>query len=151
MGKTIDYTWIIILYKLTRKFACLPVEYSHLEFRIAIVLSLVAEWESMDCVYDPKLDPSVVIASPNTKLKVGKACKIRVSLGTDSERRFQSSDFHMSHMEKLPLTAESKGKFRQLRCIHKNCKSRTSFWCRACSAPLCVRNALSCFVEYHKK
>lgn len=140
-----------ILYKVTRELALLPVEYSHLEFRIAIVLALVAEWESMGCVYDPKLDPAVVTASPNAKLKVGAAFKVRKSLGTSSEKRFKATDLHMSHMEKLPVTAESKGKLRQLRCIRDSCKSRTSFWCRACSAPLCVRNNPSCFLQYHQK
>jgi hypothetical protein len=38
-----------ILYKTTRECALLDLEYSHLEFCIAVVLALVSEWESMGC------------------------------------------------------------------------------------------------------
>ena len=135
-----------ILYKVTREAALVPVQYSHLEFRIAIVLSLVAEWESMGCVFDPKKDPTVVVASPNSKLKA--ATVKSTSFGSDSKKRFESGDLHSSYLEKMPMLdgLQAKGTFRQFRCLRKGCKSRTSFWCRACSAPLCVRNAPSCFL-----
>ena len=39
-----------VLYKATRTAAGLPVEYTHLEFHIAIALALAAEWEGQGCV-----------------------------------------------------------------------------------------------------
>jgi hypothetical protein len=39
-----------VLYKCTREKANLPPQYTHLEFRVSIALTLAAEWEDMGCV-----------------------------------------------------------------------------------------------------
>jgi hypothetical protein len=134
-----------ILYNETRKLSNLPVQYSALEFRIAAVLGLAAEWESMGCVYSPTVEQ--VVASPNSKMKVSRAGKLRKSFGCDSDLKFKSSDLHLSYLEDIPLKKGSNLKYRQIRCVNKGCKSAlTTKWCRACYAPLCFPN---CFREYH--
>ena len=39
-----------VLYKCTREKADLPLQDTHLEFRISIALALAAEWEDMGCI-----------------------------------------------------------------------------------------------------
>jgi hypothetical protein len=90
-----------ILYKLTRDFSNLSVEYSHLQFRIAVVLALAAEWESMGCVYTSTVGQ--VLASPNSKMKVSSAGKLRKQFGCDSDLKFNSRDLHLSYLEDISL------------------------------------------------
>jgi Transposase IS4 len=136
-----------ILYKVSREFSNLAVEYSLLEFRIAIVSALAAEWESMGCMYVPTVGP--VVASPNSMLKVSGALKLRKHFGCNSDLKFKSMDLHLSFLEDIPLKQGSKLNCRQLRCVNEGCKTaRTTKWCRACSAPLCFP---TCFQEYHTK
>ena len=40
-----------VLYKLTRKLACLELEYTHFQFRIAVALALAKECEDMVCAF----------------------------------------------------------------------------------------------------
>ena len=129
-----------LLYKITRLFAGLEIEYTHLQFRVAVVLALVAEWEGMGCAFDSSMN------SPATDLTNKSAKQIRVKFGRNLATRF-SGDLHLRYMEDIPLKTGSKLKFRQLRCVNPGCKkARTSKWCRQCVAPLCFPQ---CFKEYH--
>jgi hypothetical protein len=132
-----------ILYKVTRELSFLELEYTHLEFRIAVVLALASEWESMGCAFNP--DGSVT--SPSTQLKVKQAKKVRHSFGRNLAARYTSDDRHISYLEDIPALEGSKSTRRQLRCVYSECeKSRTTKWCRECAAPLCFPG---CYTAYH--
>ena len=131
-----------ILYKITRENANIPVELSHLEFRIAVVRALASEWEAMGCACQP-----AGVSSPNSMLKRTNAKKARVSFGKESSGRFSANDCHLSNLEDIPKREGQKTKTRQLVCIYEGCKGRrTTKWCRACAAPLCFPE---CFRAYH--
>jgi hypothetical protein len=132
-----------ILYKITREYAMLEVEFTHLEFRVAIVLALVAEWESMGCASSP----AAAVSSPSSQLKVKVAKKVRHNFGRDSSSRYSAFDCHLSYLEDIPVLEGAKCKIRQLRCVQPGCqKSRTTKWCRECAAPLCFPG---CYTAYH--
>jgi hypothetical protein len=104
------------LYKTTREVSGLVLEYTHLQFRIAVVLAMVAQWEDMGCIFEPN---PLATASPNSLLKRRPAKKVRQSFGAKLEARFTSSDMHFSKMTEIPLLEGQKCKYRQLRCNNK--------------------------------
>lgn len=134
-----------ILYKITRQSAKMQVLYSHFQFRLAVCMALVAEWEDMGCVYVP---PEMKGLSPGTRLESVTAKKLRLSFGVDDESRYTSSDFHFGFRERIPHLDGQKSKYRQLYCVVSNCGRRSSFWCRQCHAPLCYPE---CYVHYHTR
>jgi hypothetical protein len=133
-----------ILYKSTMKLAGLELAYTHLEFRLAIVLALAAEWEDMGCVFNPD---NLANASPRSLLKIRPAKKVRASFGERENARYSSNDMHFSMLADIPKLEGQKTKNRQLRCINPGCeKAKTTKWCSACFAPLCFPK---CYMEYH--
>ena len=139
-----------ILYKIIRELAFLEVEYTHLQFRVAIAMALAQEWEDMGCVFNPNTQPAA--GSPGTLLKRGHALRLRLSSGS---KRSSPNDSHFTYLERIPLMEGGKGKVRLLVCIfYSQCpkrdlpkkKRQVSRWCRKCAAPLCVPE---CFAKYH--
>ena len=132
-----------VLYKVTRELAFLEVEYTNLEFRVAVILALVSEWESMGCSFSP----DATVSSPSTQLKVKQAKKVRQTFGRNISARYSSFDLHMSNLEDIPVLEGAKCTRRQLRCVYSGCeKSRTTKWCRECAAPLCFPG---CYTAFH--
>ena len=133
-----------VLYKCTREKAGLPLQYTHLEFRISIALALAAEWEDMGCI-----SRSGNIHSPHSEFTKLTAKRARRTLLTREEPadKYTAVNKHLDAMEKIPLREDSKAKKRQLLC--QCCKTaRTTFWCRTCAVPLC---RYQCFITYHSE
>jgi hypothetical protein len=65
-----------VLYKCTRKAYGLDLDDSDIEFRVTIVLAMVAQWQNMGCVFDPN---PLATASPNSLLKRRPAKNVRKS------------------------------------------------------------------------
>lgn len=134
-----------ILYKTTREKAGLDLHFDHFDFRVSVARALAAEWESMGCVFTP----GTLESSPSKHVKSLHGHKLVTLLGTTSTSRFTAEDKHISCIEKIPLRDGQKdSKRRLMKCMAIGCPNRTSKWCKACHAPLCVPG---CFVTYHSK
>jgi hypothetical protein len=75
----------------------------------------------MGCVYTPTVGSG--IASPNSKLNVSSAGKLRKQFGCDSDLKFKSTDLHLSYLEDIPLKQGSNLTCRQIRCENEGCKT----------------------------
>ena len=129
-----------VLYSTTREKAQLPFNFTHLEFRRAIVLAVASEWESMGCGNRER-----VVCSPATEYAKFCAKKARRLVPTNIGDRFIAPDKHGAHCERIPLLKDSKLKQRQLLC--QQCKTSHSFyWFRKCATLLCI---MKCFMEFH--
>jgi hypothetical protein len=139
-----------VLYKSTKTAAGLPVEYTHLEFRIAIALALAAEWEAQGCV-----NRAGLLQSPHSEYTNQPAKKARRTLQCwfNTSNRGEQADCnrHFESLEKIPLLqgAKNAGDHRLMKC--QQCKSRrTTVWCRICAAPPCQKAGSTCFADFHK-
>lgn len=144
-GSALVNAWI--LYKATRKKCGLSLDYSNFEFRRAIVLALVSEWEDMGCCSTAK----AAILSPTKEFKSKPAKQARKSFSFASEEsdRFFANDKHIKFCDKIPPLESSKSKKRPMQC--QQCREkRTIYWCKMCTTPLWYRNS-SCFVNFHTK
>ena len=88
-----------ILYKISRELAFLEVEYTHLQFRVAVSLALAQEWEDMGCVFNPNTACGRI--SRNNKYqwcfsRTGSAKK-----KTCAKARFVTKKVLMHHMNRL--------------------------------------------------
>ena len=157
-GLTTEKQHVVLSYKVPVQHSLLLVYYFHLEFRISnrLVIGFRVGKSGYKGCNSPKiLTPTGSVASPNSKMKVAVACKSQKILGHSFWKTILFVWFaHISDGESSML-AEWRVIFWQLCCLHGGwtwwSSSHTSFWCCACSAPLCVMKNTSYELKYLKK